>query len=122
MSNDVKVRTHIMEPLPEKTCSIDRLVTQPALVAAVINGQKIQQRRNGVYGWPGETFILDDIVFVITELKRQRLSDMTEEDARAEGFSDLAKYKNIILQMHPGMNWNGDGLVWVHGFARKEEN
>ena len=109
-----------MDALPEKTCSINRLVTQPRLVTAVINGQKCQQRRNGVYGWPGETFVLEGVVFVITELKRQRLSDMTDEDAGSEGFSDLVSYKEIILKIHPGMSWNDDGLVWVHSFVRKE--
>jgi hypothetical protein len=46
-----------MNAFPEKTCSIDRLITHPKLVAATIAGVKTQQRRNGVYGWPGETFI-----------------------------------------------------------------
>ncbi|MGR8979238.1 MAG: ASCH domain-containing protein [Gammaproteobacteria bacterium] len=111
-----------METLPKKNCSIERLVTQPRSVALVKDGLKTQQRRDGVYGWPGETFVLDDMVFVITELKRQRLSDMTEADARAEGFSSLESYKDMILKMHPGMSWNEDALVWVHSFDRGMES
>ena len=48
-----------MEAYPKKTCSIDRLVTHPKLVAAAKAGMKTQQRRDGVYGLPGETFDLE---------------------------------------------------------------
>ncbi|WP_019864765.1 ASCH domain-containing protein [Methylovulum miyakonense] len=110
-----------MENLPEKTCSIERLVTQPKLVAAAKAGTKTQQRRDGVYGWVGESFELDGMAFVVTGLSRQRLGDMTDEDARAEGFPGLAMYKDIILKMHTGMIWEEDHLVWVHSFAVKAD-
>ena len=109
-----------MENLPKKTCSIERLVTQPQLVAAAKAGTKTQQRRDGVYGWVGESFELEGMTFVVTDLSRQRLGDMTDEDARAEGFPGLAMYKDIILKMHAGMTWEEDHLVWVHSFAIKE--
>jgi len=104
---------------PKKTCSIDRLVTQPKLVASAKAGIKTQQRRDGVYGWVGEDFELDGVMFVVTSLTRQRLGDMTDADARAEGFPDLAMYKDIILRMHTGMTWEEDHLVWLHSFAIK---
>ncbi len=110
-----------MENLPEKTCSIERLVTQPKLVAAAKAGTKTQQRRDGVYGWVGESFELDGMAFVVIGLSRQRLGDMTDEDARAEGFPGLAMYKDIILKMHTGMTWEEDHLVWVHSFAVKAD-
>ncbi|MDP2903563.1 MAG: ASCH domain-containing protein [Methylovulum sp.] len=108
-----------MESLPEKTCSIERLVTQAKLVAAAKAGIKTQQRRDGVYGWPGESFELEGMTFIVTELSRQRLGDMTDDDAKAEGFEGLAMYKDIILKMHTGMTWEEDHLVWVHSFAVK---
>ena len=110
-----------MENLPPKTCAIERLVTQPRLVAAVKAGTKTQQRRDGVYGWTGECFDLEGMAFIITDLSRQRLGDMTDEDARAEGFPGLVLYKDIILKMHTGMSWDDDHLVWVHTFAAKPE-
>jgi hypothetical protein len=110
-----------METYPKKTCSIDRLVTHPKLVAAVKAGMKTQQRRNGVYGWPGEEFELDGMVFVMADLTRQRLGNMTDEHARAEGYTNLDMYKDIILKMHAGMTWNPESLVWVHTFAAKVE-
>ena len=106
-----------MTSFPPKTCSIDRLVTQPKLVAAVLEGTKTQQRRNGVYAYPGETFELEGKSFVLTNLTHERLGDMTDQDAQAEGFPDLATYKDIILKMHHAMTWNPDAFVWVHTFA-----
>ena len=108
-----------MENYPEKTCSIDRLVTHPKLVAAAIASLKTQQRRDGIYGLPGETFDLEGMTFVVTSLTRQRLGDMTDEHAQAEGYPNLEMYKDIILKMHTGMTWNTDSLVWVHTFAAK---
>ena len=108
-----------METYPEKTCSIDRLVTHPKLLAAALAGMKTQQRRNGVYGYPGETFDLEGMMFVVTGLTRERLGDMTDEHAQAEGYPNLEMYKDIILKMHAGMTWNPDSPVWVHTFAVK---
>ncbi len=106
-----------MSKLPEKTCSLDRLVTHSKLVEAVLAGQKTQQRRNGVYGWPGETFVLQNKPFVITQLRQERLGDMGDAEAVAEGFPSLVFYKALILKMHAGMAWDDDSLVWVHDFA-----
>lgn len=108
-----------MTNYPTKTCSIERLVTHPKLVAAAKAGLKTQQRRDGVYGWPGEEFELEGINFVITDLSRQSLGDMTDEHAKAEGYPNLDMYKDIILKMHAGMTWNAESLVWVHTFAIK---
>lgn len=103
---------------PEKTCEITRLVTHPKLVAATIAGSKTQQRRDGLYAYPNETFELEGISFVITSVERQRLGDMSDADAQAEGYTNLEMYKQIILKMHANMSWNEDGLIWVHSFKR----
>ena len=108
-----------LKTYPDRTCSIDRLVTHPKLVAATKAGVKTQQRRDGVYGFPGETFDLEGETFIITDLSRQRIGDMTDEHAKAEGYPNLEMYKDIILRMHAGMTWNPDSLVWVHTFAAK---
>lgn len=103
---------------PPKTCEIDRLVTHQRLVDAALAGRKTQQRRNGVYGYPGETFMLGSAKFVITGLTRQSLGEMTETDAKAEGFPDLATYQQLIISMHAGMDWNDEHQVWVHSFEK----
>lgn len=99
---------------PEKTCEIERLITHPKLVEAALAGTKTQQRRNGIYGYPGEEFELEGTKFVITDLNHVRLGDMTEEDARAEGFPNIAFYRDVIIKMHAGMEWDEDHLVWLH--------
>lgn len=107
-----------MTDYPEKTCDIDRLIRHPKLVEAAIAGRKTQQRRDGVYAYPGETFELDGVAFTVTALERRSLGDMTEADAQAEGYPNLDAYKDLILKMHAGMEWNDSHLVWVHHFQR----
>jgi len=105
---------------PEKTCAIERLIRHPRLVEAALRGDKTEQRRDGVYAYPGETFQLNGILFECTGLVRQRLGDMNDADAKAEGYPGLDAYRDLILRMHKGMQWNEDALVWVHQFARSD--
>jgi len=111
-----------MNAYPEKTCDIDRLVRHPKLVAAALEGRKTEQRRDGVYAYPNEVFELDGVQFIVTDLKRQKIGDMTEADAQAEGFASLDMYQSLILNMHKGMVWSGESQVWVHCFKRKPED
>lgn len=106
---------------PAKTCEIDRLVTHKKLVEAALSGRKTQQRRDGLYAYPGETFELEGETFIVTDVTRQRLGDMTQDDARAEGYPDMETYKDLILRMHKGMEWSEDHLVWVHSFKKLAE-
>jgi hypothetical protein len=114
----MKEFTEQTDARPEKTCTIERLVMHPRLIAAAIRGEKTEQRRNGVYAWPGETFELGGVRFVCTELIHQRLGDMSEADAMAEGYSSLEAYRDLILSMHKGMAWNEEAMVWLHRFRR----
>ena len=109
-----------MSNYPAKTCEIDQLVTHSRLVKAALEGTKTQQRRNGVYGYPGETFEIEGVKFEIKDLRRETLAEMTDESANAEGYPGLEMYKDLILRMHKGMEWEGDAKVWVHEFARCE--
>ena len=108
-----------MNAYPEKTCEIDRLIRHPKLVEAALSGRKTQQRRDGLYAYPGETFSLEGVEFVVTSVERQRIGDMSDQDAQAEGYPNMAMYKDLILKMHANMEWNDDGLVWVHSFTRR---
>jgi len=110
-----------MRKFPEKTCDIDRLVRHPRLVKAALSGEKTQQRRDGVYAYPDETFELQGVTFVVTGLKREKLGDMSDEDAKAEGYPSFEAYKALILKMHKGMIWQADALVWVHCFKRVDD-
>ena len=111
-----------MSQYPEKTCDIDRLVRQPKLVAAVLEGRKSQQRRDGVFGYPGETFELEGVTFKLSALFQQSWGDMSEADAQAEGYPGLKMYQDLILKMHAGMSWDSDHMVWVHQFERLDDS
>lgn len=103
---------------PEKSCEIDRLVTHPKLVEAALSGAKTQQRRDGVYAYPGEKFELEGVEFTVTALERETLGDMGDAEAQAEGYPNMAMYKDLILRMHAGMEWDESHLVWVHKFEK----
>jgi hypothetical protein len=103
---------------PAKTCDINRLVTHAKLVQAALAGTKTQQRRDGIYAYPDETFMLENVEFIVTGLERQTLGEMTDADAQAEGYPNMVMYKTLILSMHQGMEWNENHLVWVHKFAK----
>ena len=81
---------------PEKTCSIERLVTHEKLVAAALSGTKTQQRRDGIYGYPGETFELEGVTFEIKSLEAKPLGSMTDADAQAEGYPSMEMYLSLI--------------------------
>jgi len=102
--------------LPPKTCTIDRLVTQPEDIQRVLNGEKTATRRNGRYADPGEIMELQGKQFEVHKVYQQSLGELTDEDARQEGFENLEGYKNYILSMHPGMPWLPQMQVWVHEF------
>lgn len=110
-----------MTDYPEKTCSIDALVTHAKLVEAAVAGRKTQQRRNGVYAYPGETFELQGTRFVVKDLRRETLGDMGDAEARAEGYPSMEMYRDLILRMHKGMEWDPESKVWVHEFERCED-
>lgn len=106
---------------PKKTCGIDSLVTHPKLVEAARAGRKTQQRRNGLYAYPGEIFKLDGDRFKVTRVERRRVGDMTDVKARAEGYPSNDAYKDLIPRMHKGMVWDDEALVWVHCFEKISE-
>jgi len=110
-----------MSDYPEKTCSIDRLLTHEKLVAAALAGRKTQQRRAGVYAYPGETFELNGQAFLVKDLRRERYGDMTDADAQNEGYPSLGMYKELIARMHGGQDMPDDQLVWVHEFEMAAE-
>ncbi|WP_305909670.1 ASCH domain-containing protein [Methylomarinum sp. Ch1-1] len=110
-----------MTEYPEKTCDIDRLIRHPKLVAAALEGRKTQQRRDGLYAYPDETFELEGVRFIVTAVEKQTLGDMSDRDAQAEGYPNLEFYRDLIIKMHPGMSWDDTHSVWVHTFTRVQE-
>jgi N4-acetylcytidine amidohydrolase len=102
--------------LPPKTCSIERLVTLPADVEKVLAGQKTATRRNGRYADVGEVMTLQNHQYVVENVYSQALGELTDEDAKQEGYQTVEEYKQSILSIHPGMPWLPKMRVWVHEF------
>jgi hypothetical protein len=107
--------------LPPKTCSVERLVTMEADVKKVLAGEKTATRRNGRYADPGEIMTLEGNQFVVEKVYSQSLGELTDADARREGFENVEDYKQSILSYHPGMPWLPQMRVWVHEFSPVQE-
>jgi len=105
-----------------ESLKICRLTTRkkPVRLIGSLDGSKTQQRRAGVYGYPGEKFTLNETEFEITGLRTERWGDISEEDAQREGYPNLKMYQALIERMHQGMDWDQDQPVWVHEFAKVE--
>jgi hypothetical protein len=56
----------------------------------------------------------------VTDLFQQKLGDMTDADAQAEGYPNLDVYRDLILKMHGGMQWDDEASAWVHCFKAQE--
>jgi hypothetical protein len=107
--------------LPPKSCTIDRLVTKEADINKVISGKKTATRRNRRYADVGEIMIQKGYEFIVTNVYSQSLGEVTDENAKEEGFENLEQYKDSILALHPGMRWVPAMNVWVHEFQRLEK-
>jgi N4-acetylcytidine amidohydrolase len=105
------------QTLPPKSCSVERLVTMEEDVKKVLAGEKTATRRNGRYADPGEIMTLEGHQFVVDKIYSQSLGELTDEDARREGFNNVEEYKQSILSIHPGMPWLPQMRVWVHEFS-----
>ncbi|MBY0223780.1 MULTISPECIES: hypothetical protein [Sporosarcina] len=106
-----------MTNYPEKTCSIERLVTIPEDVQKVLEGKKWATRRNGVYAYPGEIMTLEGKEYSIDKLYEQTLGELTDEDAKSEGHDTVEDYKQTMLSIHEKMPWLPQMKVWVHEYS-----
>ncbi|WP_303969499.1 ASCH domain-containing protein [Sporosarcina ureae] len=106
-----------MTNYPEKTCSIERLVTIPEDVQKVLNGEKWATRRNGVYAYPGEIMTLEGKEYKVEKLYEQTLGELTDEDAKSEGHKTVEEYKEAMLSIHDKMPWLPKMKVWVHEYS-----
>ena len=104
------------EKLAPKTGTVDKLVTLESDIKQVLSGEKTSTRRNGRLADPGESMVLQGRKFEVQHVYQQTLGEITDEDARSEGYPDLEAYKQFILSIHPGMKWIPEMTVWVHEY------
>jgi len=55
----------------------------------------------------------------VTAVRKERLGDLTDEDARAEGSPNLAAYKQRIEQTHD-VTWDDGDAAVLHRFEPVE--
>lgn len=63
--------------------------------------------------------ILDGHLFIVEDVYPQSLKDLTEKNAREEGYTSLEAYKKALTSIHHGVVWDPDQIVWAHYFKEK---
>ncbi|GGJ96599.1 hypothetical protein GCM10007063_18820 [Lentibacillus kapialis] len=98
---------------PEKY-DINRLVGIQKDIQKIINGDKTSVRRNDRYADPGETLELNGHTILVKDVYPQKLSEVTDADARQEGYGSLDEYISSITTIHGANVWDPDVIVWAH--------
>lgn len=90
-------------------------------VDAVADGEMTQIHRGNQYAQEGDTFDIDGKTFEIVDVTERKLGDMTDEDARREGSSDLDAYKERMVRAHgEDFTWDEDADVVRHRVEKVE--
>lgn len=104
------------------------ILFKPMFVGPILAGTKTQTRRTGSKRWKigsihqAKTSYAKDAVFAklrIVAIRQEKLGEMTEADAVAEGFSCVMAFQNAFRSMYG--TWDADQLVWVIDFELVKE-
>ncbi|SFD45367.1 hypothetical protein SAMN05216238_101408 [Lentibacillus persicus] len=93
---------------------INKLVTIPEDIEKIIQGDKTAVRRNDRYADPGDKLELDGHTVIVENVYPQKLRDISDVDARQEGYNSLKEYKQGITSIHGEEVWDSDLIVWSH--------
>ena len=95
------------------------------MLIKVLSGEKTQTRRKrrpnvkvgGEYRLrKGYSWLQTRIT--VTDLRRQRLGEVTPDDVRKEGFTSLEEFKEAWVEIYG--DWDPDQEVWVVDFVLTE--
>lgn len=104
---------HMNNNWPEKY-DINRLVSIPKDIEKLKKGKKTSVRRNDRYADVGDTVVLEGTKFEVTDVYPQQLGNMTEVDAKDEGYVNLQEFKDGLTSIHESAVWDPDMSVWAH--------
>src|SRR5690625_973406 len=122
MEGIILKQTEGSQPLPPKSCTIERLVTIDKDVDKVLAGRKTATRRNRRYADVELIMNLNGPTYTVNKVYSQSFGEMTDEDAEKERFDNLEAYKDSILSIHPGMKWASKMQVCVHEFEPVQDS
>lgn len=99
---------------------IQQLVTIPEDIEKIRTGKKRLIRRNDRYADEGEQLKLSGRTFIVNHVYEQKLRDVTEEQAKQEGYRSLNEYKEGITSIHHSVVWDPEQTIWAHELVEKK--
>lgn len=97
---------------------LSNLVTIREDIEKIKRGEKKAVRRSNRFGNIGDTWEIDGEMYMLENVYRQKLGDVTEKNARDEGYDSLQDYIDAIASIHDESVWNPELKVWVHEFKK----
>lgn len=97
----------------------------PHHIAQILQGGKHMSRRFRKWGDPGDVFHVRGKAFRFACVERMKVSDITDEDIRKEGYQTREEFDQMWIKSHPktvaaGKTLDMDGLCWSHQYEPVE--
>ncbi|HLX64387.1 MAG TPA: hypothetical protein VKX17_24145 [Planctomycetota bacterium] len=94
-------------------------------VEQILKGGKHMSRRFRRWGDPGDVFRVKGKAFCFTRVERMKVSDITDDDIRKEGYSTREEFENMWIKSHPktvaaGKTLEPNQLCWCHEYQPVE--
>jgi len=93
----------------------------PHHVEQILKGGKHMSRRFRQWGDVGDVFRVKGKLFQFKNVSRMKVSDITDDDIRKEGYSSREEFEAMWVKTHPkavkaGKTLDQDGLCWSHEY------
>ena len=97
----------------------------PHHVDQILKGGKHMSRRFRKWGDPGDVFRVKGHAFRFARVERMKVSDITDDDIRKEGYQTREEFEQMWVKSHPktvaaGKTLDQDGLCWSHTYEPVE--
>src|SRR5699024_1969719 len=102
-----------------KKYDINKLVSIEEDIHKITHGDKVSVRRNDRYADNGDEIVLNGHLFEVENVYPQYLKNVTDKNAREEGYDSLDSYKEALTSIHETAVWDPEQLVWAHYLKEK---